>query len=254
VVYEAIAEGGITRFAAVFQSTDPGAIGPVRSVRPQDPDIAAPLHAIAAYSGGVTPIVNDLSTVTQDLSADTSVAASAYYRTSDRVAPHNLYATASKLWALAAAPYNSPPPPLFQYGAVPAGGQPASSVDVPMSSVADVRWTWDGKAWRRSQGGVPFTVTGTGRIGPVNVILQYVQITSAGYEDVAGTPVPSTVVIGTGKAQLLRDGKVITGTWSKPDRQSVTQFTTADGQPLTLQPGRTWVELVPDTATVTVTP
>ncbi|HEX4428740.1 MAG TPA: DUF3048 domain-containing protein [Frankiaceae bacterium] len=254
VVYEAIAEGGITRFAAIFQSTDPGDLGPVRSVRPQDPDIAAPLHGIAAFSGGVTPIVNDLSTVAQDLSADASVAASAYHRTTDRVAPHNLYATASKLWALAAAPFNVAPKPLFDYGAMPAGATPASAVDVPLSSVADVRWTWDGKAWRRSQDGVPFTVTGAGQIGPANVILQYVQIDSAGYQDVAGTPVPSTVLIGTGKAQVLRGGKVISGTWAKAGRFDVTHFTTADGQVLSLQPGRTWVELVPNTVTATVTP
>jgi hypothetical protein len=254
VVYEAIAEGGITRFAAIFQSVDPGDLGPVRSVRPQDPDIAAPLHGIAAYSGGVTPIVNDLSTVAQNLSADTSVAASAYHRTTDRVAPHNLYATASKLWALAAAPYDQPPKPLFEYGAMPSGATPAASADVPLSGVADVRWAWDGKAWRRSQDGVPFTVTGSGRIGPADVILQYVQITSAGYQDVAGTPVPKAVVMGTGKAQLLRGGKVISGTWSKPSRFDVTQFTTADGQAMDLQPGQTWVELVPNTASVTITP
>ncbi len=226
----------------------------MRSVRPQDPDIAAPLHAIAGFSGGVAPIVNDLSTVAQNLSADTAAAASAYHRSSDRSAPHNLYATASTLWALAEPPYDAPPKPLFEYGALPAGAASASSVDVPLSAVADVRWTWDGKAWRRSQGGVAFTVTGPGRIGPANVILQYVQIVSAGYHDVAGTPVPSTVVIGTGKAQLLRGGKVITGTWSKASRQETTQFTGADGQPLTLQPGQTWVELVPNTAIVTVTP
>ena len=190
----------------------------MRSVRPQDPDIAAPLHGIAAFSGGVAPIVNDLSTVAQNLSADTSVAAAAYHRTSDRSAPHNLYATASKLWALAAIPTTRRPSRCSSTARSPAGATPASSVDVPLSGVADVRWTWDGKAWRRSQDGVPFTVTGTGRIGPANVILQYVQIASAGYQDVAGTPVPSTVVIGTGKAQLLRDGKVITGTWSKLSR------------------------------------
>jgi hypothetical protein len=252
VVYEAVAEGGITRFAAIYQSVDPGDVGPVRSVRPQDPDIAAPLHGIAAFSGGVAPIVNDLSTVAQNLSADTSTAASAYHRSSERSAPHNLYATASKLWALAELPFDSPPKPLFNYGALPAGASPASSADVPLSGVANVRWTWDGKAWRRSQNGTAFTVTGTGRIGPVNVILQYVHIVSAGYQDVAGTPVPSTVVIGSGKAQLLRDGKAISGTWSKPSRQDVTQFTTPDGQPLALRPGQTWVELVPDTANVTI--
>jgi Protein of unknown function (DUF3048) C-terminal domain len=137
---------------------------------------------------------------------------------------------------------------------MPAGATPAASADVPLSGVADVTWTWDGKAWRRTQDGVPFTVTGTGRIGPVNVILQFVHIASAGYQDVAGTPVPSTVVVGTGNAELLRGGKVITGTWSKAARFDVTQFTTASGEPMTLQPGRTWVELVPDTANVSVTP
>ena len=79
-------------------------------------------------------------------------------------------------------------------------------------------------------------------------------IASAGYQDVAGTPVPSTVVIGTGNVELLRGGKVITGTWSKPSRFDVTQFTTESGEEMTLQSGRTWVELVPDTAKVSVTP
>ncbi len=226
----------------------------MRSVRAQDPDIAAPLHGIAAFSGGSRRSSTICRPSRRTCPPTPAGAASAYHRSSDRSAPHNLYASASKLWALAEIPYDAPPKPLFDYGALPAGATAASSVDVPLSGVADVRWTWDGKSWRRSQDGVPFTVTGTGRIGPANVIVQYVHIVNAGYQDVAGTPVPTTVVIGTGKAQLLRDGKVITGSWSKPSRQDITSFTTADGQPLALRPGRTWVELVPDTATVTVTP
>jgi hypothetical protein len=254
VVYEAVAEGGITRFAAVYQSTDPGDIGPVRSVRPQDPDLAAPLHGVAAFSGGVTPIVNDLASVAQNLSAETPAGAGAYHRIATRVAPHNLYAIASKLWAAAKAPYDTPPAPLFQYGDLPSGATPASSVDVVLSSVGNVTWTWDSGAWRRSQGGQPFAVTGGGRIGPADVLIQYVRIANAGYKDVAGTPVPSSVVIGSGRAQLLRDGKVINGSWSKPSREDVTTFTTADGQPMLLHPGRTWVELVPDGNAVTVHP
>lgn len=252
VVYEAVAEGGITRFAAFFQSADPGDIGPVRSVQPQDPDLAAPLHGVAAFSGGVAPIVADLAGVAQNLSADSAAGAGAYHRESSRAAPHNLYASAGKLWAAAKAPYDQPPSPLFQYGGPPSGAAPASSVDVPLSSVADVRWAWDADGWRRSEGGQPFTVTGSGRIGPANVLIQYVRIVDAGYRDVVGTPVPASVLVGAGRAQLLRDGKVIEGRWSKDSRDAVTQFTTADGQPLTLHPGRTWVELTPQSATVTV--
>lgn len=254
VVYEAIAEGGITRFAAIFQSIDPGDIGPMRSVRPQDPDLAAPLHGIAAFSGGVAPIVADLSTVAQNLSADVPAGAPAYHRSADRAAPHNLYATASKLWAAAEIPYDSPPQPLFHYGAINSGATPAGSVVVPMSPSNIVTWKWSAGVWQRSQDGQPFTVTGTGKIAPANVIIQSVKIVSAGYTDVAGTPVPSTDLIGTGAAFLLRDGKAVRGTWSKESRSAVTQFTTEDGQSMLLHPGATWVELLPDTASAAISP
>lgn len=53
VVYEEIVEGGITRFLAVFHSADAEPIGPVRSLRPSDPDIIAPFGGLFAYSGGI---------------------------------------------------------------------------------------------------------------------------------------------------------------------------------------------------------
>jgi hypothetical protein len=256
VVYEAVAEGGITRFAAVFQSTDPGRIGPMRSVRPQDPDLAAPLHGIAGFSGGVAPIVTDLATVAQDLSSDSSAGSAAYTREPGREAPHNLYADAGELWDAATAPYDEPPPALFAYGDGSLGAQPATSADVVMSPSADVTWTYDAPAgvYRRSQDGTPFTVTGTGRIGPANVLLMSVEITDAGYRDVAGAAVPTSVVIGGGRAKLLRDGTVIAGTWSRPTRSSGTTLRTDDGEAMLLHPGRTWVELVPEDAQVTIKP
>jgi hypothetical protein len=256
VVYEAIAEGGITRFAAVFQSTDPGEIGPMRSVRPQDPDLAAPLHGIAGFSGGVAPIVADLATVAQDLSSDSSAGGAAYTRQPGRVAPHNLYADAGKLWDVATAPYDQPPPPLFRYGAGSLGAQPARSADVVMSPSADVTWTYDAAAhvYRRSQDGVPFAVTGGGRIGPANVLLMTVEIADAGYKDVAGASVPTSVVIGSGRVQLLRDGTTIAGTWSRAQRADGTTLRTDDGSDMLLRPGRTWVELVPDGAKITISP
>jgi hypothetical protein len=252
IVYEAVAEGGITRFAAVFQSTAPGDIGPVRSVRPQDADLAAPFRGLAAFSGGVAPIVADVSSVAQAFSDD--LGAPGFYRTTDRYAPHNLYLHTGIVWAKAAAPYNRAPQRMFSYGAIAAGATKATTVDVPMSQVGNARWTWSEGAWRRSQDGVPFTVVGTGRVGPANVIIQYVKVGAAGYEDVSGTSVPESAVTGTGRAQLLRDGKMVEGTWAKPTRDAVTTFTTKSGAPMRLAPGRTWVELLPDTGAATVTP
>src|SRR5204863_325092 len=56
VVYEEVTEG-ITRFVVVFQSTDADPIGPVRSVRPADPLIVAPLGGLLVFSGGAPNIV-----------------------------------------------------------------------------------------------------------------------------------------------------------------------------------------------------
>jgi hypothetical protein len=252
VVYEAVAEGGITRFAAIFQGTDPGVVGPVRSVRPQDADLADPLHGLFALSGGVAPIVNDVASVAQIF--DDDAGAPVFYRSTDRVAPHNLYLYADKAWAAATAPHNQAPQKLFSFGSLPGGSRPATAVDVPMSNVANIRWSWSAGAWHRSQDGVPFTVIGPGSIAPANVILEYVKIANAGYTDVTGTSVPDSVVVGTGRAELLRDGKVIEGTWSKPARADVTKFATTGGAVLSLHPGRTWIELVPDSVTATVTP
>ena len=52
LVFEELVEGGLTRYVAVWHSDVPDAVGPVRSIRPMDPDIVAPLGGIIAYSGG----------------------------------------------------------------------------------------------------------------------------------------------------------------------------------------------------------
>ena len=51
-MFEELVEGGLTRYVAVWQSDVPAEIGPIRSIRPMDPDIISPLGGIVAYSGG----------------------------------------------------------------------------------------------------------------------------------------------------------------------------------------------------------
>jgi hypothetical protein len=252
VVYEAVAEGGITRFAAIFQSQDPGRVGPVRSVRPQDPDLAGPLHGLAAYSGGLSAFVDPLNEVAQNLSSDKIGEGPPYVRISDRQAPHNLYLDVAGLWPKADADHQDPPPPLFSYGSLPSTATTATAVTVHESPIVTVTWTWDGTAWRRTQDGQPFTVTGSGRIGPQNVLVQSVAISTTQYVDPAGTPVPSSQLIGTGPALLFRDGREVKGTWSKSDRSTPTTFTATDGMTMLLHPGQTWVELAPNGAVISV--
>jgi hypothetical protein len=254
VVYEVVAEGGISRFAAVFQSTDPGEFGPIRSVRGQDPDLAAPLHGLAVFAGGIPDYVQQIRGVAQDLSTSSALGEGPPFRRDRaRRAPHNLFGNAAGFWAQANSPYDKAPKPLFSYGDLPAGGAPATSVSVDFSPAAKVSWTWDGSAWRRSQGGQPFTVTGAGRIGPANLVVQFVQVRDTDVRDPAGNPVPISTVVGSGDAEIFRNGQVLRGTWSKGDQDTKTSYQVS-GKNVALTPGRTWVELVPQGRTVGVQP
>jgi hypothetical protein len=195
-----------------------------------------------------------MGAVAQDLSTSSPLGESPPYRRDrSRRPPHNLYGTAAGFWSKAQSPYDEAPKPLFTYGDVPGSATPASSVAVDFSPAAQVSWSWDGTAWRRSQDGRPFTVTGAGRIGPANLVVQFVDVRDTDQIDPAGNAVPISTLVGSGDAEIFRDGKVIRGTWSKEDRDSRTTYE-AGGEDIPLTPGRTWVELVPTGRAVTVTP
>jgi hypothetical protein len=57
--------------------------------------------------------------------------------------------------------------------------------------------------------------------------------------------VPKDIVIGTGKAYIFTAGKMLEATWTKPSRETSISLALADGSPVTLAPGNTWVELQP---------
>jgi hypothetical protein len=90
-----------------------------------------------------------------------------------------------------------------------------------------------------------------------NVIVQVVQITYGPWleNDLGGLEVQANLYQdASGPAEIFRNGVEIAGTWQRDSLGQPTQFTSSTGVPITLQPGRTWVELVPSTITVTTTP
>jgi hypothetical protein len=58
----------------------------------------------------------------------------------------------------------------------------------------------------------------------------------------------------SGAAMIYRNGQAFQATWHRGDLGQPTQFVNAFGVPISLEPGTTWVELVPSTVTVTSTP
>ena len=261
VVWEQVVEGGISRFVAVYQSQVPAEVGPIRSVRPMDPAIAAPLHGLIAFSGGQQGFVQALKNAgLQTISMDAG--AGGFYRKKGvGPAPHNVYGTPQTFWDQADGNHSAAPPAQFVIAKTPdkssavVSGGPSSTVAVQLSGGSRPTWTWDGGTgtWLRAEGSAPAMLRSGARITATNVVTLRVRLVNSGTTDPAGNPVPETVIEGSGDATVSSGGKTVTGTWSKGGTDAVLTLAAADGSVLTLAPGSTWVELVPvSTGAVTV--
>lgn len=246
VVWEEMVEGGITRYNAVFHSQIPDVVGPIRSLRPMDAAISAPFGGLFVFSGGQPQFVSQVaSTGVTMLSHDGGDAG--FYRTGDRVAPHNVYGDTDAF--LAAGEGQGPPPEQFQFARNPEDataltGEETSRISVNFPA-ATPGWDWDGEIWQRTEDGQAATTTDGGQISAVNVVVLRVQVRNSGARDPGGNPVPETILTGSGEATVFVGGHRIEATWDKPEVSSVLTLTTAEGDPVLLAPGNVWVELVP---------
>lgn len=99
VIWEVLAEGGITRLVAIFQSTEEAEldIGPIRSNRPYLIDIADSYRAIIAHAGASNAAYAILQQQGKPYLDEISNAGSYYWRSKERKAPHNLYSNLTQL-------------------------------------------------------------------------------------------------------------------------------------------------------------
>jgi len=259
IVYEEVVEGGQTRYLSIFQSADADPAGPVRSVRPSDPEIVAPYKPLFAYSGGTPKFIDLIRNTGGVTDVGVDKVPDAYTRRSGKVAPHNLYTSTAKLYEKA--PSDSAPPPKFADFLDPgqpfaaAGAAPVATLSLAVGSSTKVAYAWDpaGGVFKRSLDGAPHNVEG-GQLAPTNVIIQFTPYApSPGDSDVTGAPVFKAQVVGTGDAWILSGGMLVKGKWSKTSAASMTTFTDASGAPVKLVPGRTWVELPAPGAPATTT-
>lgn len=251
LVWEEVVEGGITRFVAVYHSQLPETVEPVRSVRPMDPDVVAPMHGILAYSGGQTPFIDAVEkSGTQSVIMDRGDAG--FSRDPGRAAPHNVVGDPKAFLDQADDDRAVPPPAQFRYsrgageGTAGADGKKAATLDVTLSPAQRSVWDWSGeeKQWLRSEGSRESVSTSGDRHAATNVLALSVDVVDTQYKDPAGAPVPKAELIGTGKGVLASAGRTVSVQWSKKDQASPVELT-RDGEPVELDPGSTWIELVP---------
>jgi hypothetical protein len=247
IVYEEPVEGGYTRFIAIYQCGSASRVGPVRSGRTTDPEVLVQFGRPAlGYAGGAPAVVRAIHRA-HLIDVNYISSARAYTRDDNRVAPHNLYTTTKALWKAAHSDEGAPKP-IFSYADPPSPrGKRISSAHVPFSSVSDVYWAWSVRrsVWLRSHGTVPHRTTDDGQVSATNVVVMEVAVRPGHIVDAAGNPSPVVRLTGSGRAFVLRDGRIVACRWERPERTDVTKLVAKDGSTVELAPGRTWVELLP---------
>jgi hypothetical protein len=245
VVYEAIAEGGITRFLALYQNKKPSLIGPVRSLRMYYVDWLAPYNPSVAHVGGSQNALNEIRNGNyRDL--DEFFNSRTYWRASDRYAPHNVYTNFERLDALNQAKgYTSSNFSSFpRIDGAPAAEPNASSIAINFSSALyNTTYTYDKESntYTRFLGGAAHTDRELGQIAPSVVIALRVtmqHVMEDGYREQINT-------IGTGSAVLFQNGTAEEVTWHKADRVSPLKITNSAGEDIPLIRGQTWIAAVP---------
>lgn len=278
VIYEAVAEGGITRFLAVYYCKDAPRIGPVRSARIYFMEFlqAYGSYPLYAHVGGAnTPGPADALGEIRDLGWDGyndlnqfAIPFPIYYRDYELLpnvaTEHTMYSSTEKLWEYAknkrGVGYTD------KNGSSWTQGFKAWKFkkDEPQTASADtitfdfwtpgaysVTWKYDvaNNSYKRTNGSKPHLDNNSNTtLVAKNVAIVFMKESSAndGYE--GGHLLYKTT--GSGKAIVFQDGKAITGQWERGKVTNTLTFFDASGHEISFNRGQTFVEVVPQGNTV----
>ena len=258
LVVEELVEGGLTRLAAFFYTNTPSKIGPVRSARATDIGIATPVNAQLIASGGAPKTNKRVKSAGIKFHSE-DAGAKGFSSDPNRGRPYNRLMNLKTLlkgmtavdipgayftWSAKAAKKSEEPSAdaSTDASATPAP-QPktATSASVGFSRSSVTKWGFKDGKWSRTNG---VAASGTDFKADTMVVL-FSKVGDAGYLDPAGNNVPETEFEGGGRAVVFHGDSVIEGTWVKQNLDSTITMLDEAGEPLTLEPGNVWIELVP---------
>jgi hypothetical protein len=265
VVFEFEAEGGVTRFAAIYRSNAPERVGSVRSARLADLEMVVMYNALFAYSGTSEPIqdmILEQEWVYQAFSPLKGDNENAGFTRDQELLDdpnvdleHTMFLNTQTLYELATRRNVNIGYPArgFAFSEEPAeGGTPIQDMFIDWYGQTDARWQYDQTTGRylRFTDGVPHYDKGDGQqlwVDNVVVIeVPHVDRPDLFPED-ANYQSLGIELWDQGRAYVMRDGMLWQGFWRRDERQrpgDALQLIFGNNVPITLKPGRTWVAVV----------
>lgn len=240
IIFEAWGAGP-TRFATVWHSRDQDFVGPIRSCREQDINLVGEFNrAVFACSGGNPGNLALLRA--SDMLLVTESQGPGWELDPKRSRPHKTHANTEKLRSNAG-PERTGPAQQFHYRAVgeaATAGEPMTGFDLQIQLIS-VQWRYDpatGKYLRNQEGGRHMLTDGT-QVSTENVVVAWLDY----YPSNTDGRSPDGDSTGSGQVAVFTGGRMVMGTWSRVDRLDPFAFTDANGAPILLTPGRTFIEL-----------
>jgi hypothetical protein len=256
LVFEHYAEGGLTRFSAIYYGQGTDRAGSIRSARIIDYELMPMYQGMLAFSGASVGVENLLngSEFADRLFKGVLFGLPYYWRDEAIEVPHNMFTNVNALWELATQQGINQPPDLHGLAfnpTPPEGSVGATNVLDLRYRAARVRWEYDAAngVYRRSANGEGhFDANTLQQITAANVVVVYAE---HNFTDIVESEFQGNVSYSIeiklwfeGDAVLLRDGQRYEGRWIRPTRQDMIALRTRDNQFLYLKPGNTWFQVV----------
>lgn len=277
VIYEAVAEGGITRFLAIFYCQDASYVGPVRSARiyfikllQEYGEYPFYAHVGGANTDGPADALGEIDELGWDLYNDLNQFAVPfpyywrdYERLPGRVTEHTVYTATSKLWEFAKTKRKltnvdkegkSWDAKFEKWKFKDDANEPQRGQLTKISFAFwdlfatdySVDWAYDKTTniFKRNNGGSPHLDKNTGKqLEAKNVVVVFAD------ESQANDGYPGGHILykltGSGKGLVFQDGNATPITWNKKTAQSRMKFFEENGKEISFVRGKIFVEILP---------
>ncbi|MBF7095951.1 DUF3048 domain-containing protein [Alkalibacter mobilis] len=244
LIYEIEVESKITRLTAFFHSEFPDKVGPVRSARKQQIHLWSEWNFLFAFYGGSTPAGQNIYEIREELGVTApmldGMSSNAFFRTSDRKAPHNAYLKLSDFADDTHKPDRTRT--IYFDQELVFEGETAQKISLAYQSINKITYDYDAESglYKRSINGDPMVDKENGeQVTVKNIIVQ-----RAKHIKVEGMVYTNIDLIGSGESLYFADGKMKKGTWERKDKDSLTVYYDESGEEIPLPAGKTFIQIV----------
>lgn len=249
VVYELPAEANITRYIAIIYTNKPKTIGPVRSARPYFVDKALEYDPIYVHYGGSEQAKKDIKSLKMANISGITAWSNTFWRVKHKKMPHNAYTSYDAIMKEASGrKYNkngSFETLQFNDKDTEIDGKEHNVIQFPYRGkkyTSEFKYNKEDGLYYRYVNNKPHL----DEVSKIHLTAKNILVQFASQKVIDSVGRLEVDLVGEGKGLYVTNGKAMDVKWKKPSRRALTRFYDSNGNEISLNPGITWYQIVPD--------